>query len=137
MTPENATRTGSDSEKGAPCSPLSGKGVAAAVAAAATTTPAATATATAAPAAATETAAAAAATEIAAAEMGTTQSQYLKDGNARLFWGVCAVAGAAAVFYLTSNRRSSSKRECTDEEIVDLLQTVTKDFHRIFADAAQ
>ncbi|CDJ48277.1 hypothetical protein, conserved [Eimeria brunetti] len=71
--------------------------------------------------------------------MGSTHSQPVDDGRARLFWGVCAVAGAAALFYLTSSSSSSSSSSsrCSDEEIIALLREITKEFHRVFAEAAQ
>ncbi|KAL8431055.1 hypothetical protein ACSSS7_005551 [Eimeria intestinalis] len=89
-------------------------------------------------------AAAAAAEEEAAAAagaaMGANQSQPWKDGNTRLFWGVCAVMGAAAVFYCTrssTSSSSSSSKTITDAELIQVLRAVTKEFHKIFAEAAQ
>ncbi|KAL8275714.1 hypothetical protein Esti_000277 [Eimeria stiedai] len=72
--------------------------------------------------------------------MGANQSQPWKDGNTRLFWGVCAVLGAAAVFYCTrssSSSGSSNGKTVTDAELIQVLRAVTKEFHKIFAEAAQ
>ncbi|OEH73967.1 hypothetical protein cyc_05355 [Cyclospora cayetanensis] len=75
-----------------------------------------------------------------AAAMGTSLSQLLKEGNnTRLFWAVAAVAGAATVFCLTSGSgiTTSKQKECSDEELVAILRTIVKEFHKIFAEAAQ
>ncbi|CDJ68065.1 hypothetical protein ENH_00047290 [Eimeria necatrix] len=72
--------------------------------------------------------------------MGAVQSQHLKDSNARLLWGACAVAAAAAVFYFTSSSSSSSSSsstDCSDEQLIQLLRTITQEFHKVFAEAAQ